>query len=82
VDLVFVDGRFRIACTLMALLRPQPPAIIAFHDFWTRLDRYSGVLRFIEVSGRAGSLAIFTPRLGNDRRELERMLQQHLEDPL
>jgi hypothetical protein len=82
VDLVFVDGRFRVACTLRALLQPQPPAIIAFHDFWTRLDRYSDVLRFLEVSGRAGSLAIFTPRQGNDRRELERMLQQHLEDPL
>jgi hypothetical protein len=82
VDLVFVDGRFRVACTLMALLQPQPPAFIAFHDFWTRLDRYCDVHRFLDVSGRAGSLAILTPRQGNDRRELEGMLQQHLEDPL
>ena len=82
VDLVFVDGRFRIACTLMALLQPQPPAIIAFHDFWTRLERYSEVLRFLDLSGRGGSLAILTPRQGNDRRELERVLQQHLEDPM
>jgi hypothetical protein len=80
--LVFVDGRFRIACTLMALLQPQPSAIIAFHDFWTRLDRYSDALRLLDVRGRAGSLAILTPRQGNDRRELERILQQHLEDPL
>ena len=82
VDLVFVDGRFRIACTLMALLQPEPPAIIAFHDFWTRLDRYADVLRFLDIRGRAGSLAILAPRQGNDRRELERMLQLHLEDPL
>jgi hypothetical protein len=81
VDLVFVDGRFRVACTLMALLQPGAPATIAFHDFWTRLDRYSDVLRFLDVRGRAGSLAILTPRQGNDRRELERMLQHHLEDP-
>jgi hypothetical protein len=80
-DLVFVDGRFRIACTVMALLQPQPP-IIAFHDFWTRLDRYADVLRLVDVRGRAGSLAILASRPGNDRRELEQMLQQHLEDPL
>lgn len=82
VDLVFVDGRFRVACTLRALLQPQPPAIFALHDFWTRLDRYADVLRFLDVRGRAGSLAILTPRQDNDRPELERMLQQHLEDPL
>jgi hypothetical protein len=45
VDLVFVDGRFRIACTARALLQPEPPTI-AFHDFWTRIDRYADVLRF------------------------------------
>lgn len=81
VDLVFVDGRFRIACTVRALLQPQP-AMIAFHDFWTRLDRYADLLRFLDVRGRAGSLGIFAPRQVNDRRTLERMLQQHLEDPL
>ena len=81
-DLVLVDGRFRIACTARALLQPQPPAIIAFHDFWTRLDRYADVLQFLDVGERAGSLAILTPRPGNDRGELERMLRRHLEDPL
>ena len=81
VDLVFVDGRFRVACILMALLQPQPPTI-AFHDFWTRLDRYADILRFLDVRERSGSLAILTPRLGNDWRALEWMLQQHLEDPL
>lgn len=80
VDLVFVDGRFRIACTVMALLQSLPPTI-AFHDFWTRLDRYADILRFLDIQGRAESLAVLTPRQGNDRRELERMLQQHLEDP-
>ena len=80
VDLVFVDGRFRIACTVMALLQPQPP-IIAFHDFWTRLERYADVLRFVDVRGRAGSLAILAPRPGNDRGELDRMLQRYLDDP-
>jgi len=82
VDLVFVDGRFRVACTLMALLQALPPAVIAFHDFWTRLERYADVLRFLDVSGRAGSLAILSVRQGNDRLELEQMLQHHLEDPL
>ena len=82
VDLVFVDGRFRVACTLMALLQALPPAVIAFHDFWTRLERYADVLRFLDVSGRAGSLAILSVRQGNSRLELEQMLQHHLEDPL
>jgi hypothetical protein len=80
VDLVFVDGRFRIACTVRTLLQPQPP-IIAFHDFWTRLDRYADILRFLDVRARAGSLAILAPRAGNDRGELERTLQRHLEVP-
>ena len=72
VDLVFVDGRFRVACTLMALLQAQPPAVIAFHDFWTRLERYADVLRFLDVSGRAGSLAILSVRQGNSRRSWSR----------
>lgn len=56
-DLVLVDGRFRSSCILQALKNGGPDLKIAVHDFWKR-PFYHGVLRFVSVLERVGTLAI------------------------
>lgn len=81
VDFVLIDGRFRVACALMALLKARPDALVAFHDFWTRLKAYGQILPFFDVVGRAGSLAILAPRQDLDQARIETLLRQYLSDP-
>eukprot|EP00922_Rhytidocystis_sp_ex-Travisia-forbesii_P017217 GHVS01025678.1.p1 GENE.GHVS01025678.1~~GHVS01025678.1.p1 ORF type:complete len:491 (+),score=75.58 GHVS01025678.1:157-1629(+) len=35
-DIVFIDGRYRVACALMTLLYVQPQSVVLIHDFWGR----------------------------------------------
>lgn len=57
-DVVFVDGRFRVACALEAILRSDGNTKIAFHDFWKR-PQYHVVLPFVDCIDRVDSLAVF-----------------------
>jgi hypothetical protein len=81
VDFVFVDGRFRVACVLAALLHVGPPPLIAVHDFWWRLQDYGEILDFMDVVQRAGSLGIFALRGELDRSRVETRLAAYLTDP-
>ena len=72
VDFVLIDGRFRVACALMARLKARPDALVAFHDFWTRLRAYganSAVFRRRRTRGLArhpGAAAGSRPDLDRD----------------
>ena len=57
-DVVFVDGRFRVACALEAVLRSDGNTKIAFHDFWKR-SQYHVVLPFVDCIDRVDTLAVF-----------------------
>jgi hypothetical protein len=81
VDFVLIDGRFRVACALMALRMARPDALVAFHDFWTRLRAYGEILPFFDVIGRAGSLAILAPRQDLAQARIETLLPHYLSDP-
>ncbi len=81
VDFVLIDGRFRVACALMALLMVRPDALVAFHDFWTRLRVYGEILPLFDVVGRAGSLALLAPWQDLDRARVEVLLRQYSSDP-
>ena len=81
VDFVLIDGRFRVACVLAALLNARPDAVVAFHDFWTRVEAYGEVLQFLDVVGRAGSLAVLVPRPTPDRARIESLLRHYGNDP-
>lgn len=81
VDFMFIDGRFRVACALVALLQARPPALIAVHDFWSRLKVYGEILEFLDVVQRAKSLGIIAPRDDIDRARVEKLLAEYLTDP-
>jgi hypothetical protein len=65
----------------MALLKARPDALVAFHDFWTRLRAYGEILPFFDVVGRAGSLALLAPQRDLDQARIETLLGHHLSDP-
>ena len=66
-DLVLVDGLFRVACTLSALLNTPNDCIIMIHDFWNR-PRYHVLLEFLEPIETADTLGVFRKKeFSNDR---------------
>jgi hypothetical protein len=63
-DLVYVDGRFRVACCLSAVLATPasaPPRIL-LHDMGPARPGYARVLAHLEITAAAGSLALLRPR--------------------
>ncbi len=58
-DLIFIDGRFRVACTVQAILRAKDDCVICIHDFWNR-PRYEVLLEFLDVRDRVDTLGVFS----------------------
>lgn len=85
-DLILVDGRFRVACTLAAvghiLGRGNDPADarIFIHDFWNR-PHYRKVLDFLEEETSADSAGVFRLRPRIDRRSLREAWREYACNP-
>jgi hypothetical protein len=75
-DVVFVDGRFRVACALEAVLRSDGSTKIAFHDFWKRAQ-YHVVLPFVDCIDRVDSLAVFRRQTSIDEGAARQLLERH-----
>ncbi len=58
-DLVLIDGRFRVACLLAALVMARPGTSILFDDYFDR-PHYHRVEAWATPVGRAGRMAEFT----------------------
>ena len=74
-DLVLIDGRFRLACGLQAVLRCPPTTRLLIHDFWNR-PAYHRLLDFTDTLERAGTMALLQPRRELDRAAAERLLAE------
>ncbi|PKP83715.1 MAG: hypothetical protein CVT80_12330 [Alphaproteobacteria bacterium HGW-Alphaproteobacteria-2] len=57
-DLILIDGRFRPACLLTALLRSEQPVTVLFDDYVGRAT-YRAVERFIAPAATRGRMARF-----------------------
>jgi hypothetical protein len=76
-DLILVDGRFRVACTLECLMHLNDPStVICFDDYFDR-DSYTIVERFADMVDRAGRMAIFRRKTAMDRQACNRVLREH-----
>jgi hypothetical protein len=75
-DLVLVDGRFRVACTLNSILNTPDDCRILVHDFWDR-PQYHIISRFLETVDRVDSMGIFTKKRGVDPRKLRSLLAKY-----
>jgi hypothetical protein len=63
IDTMFIDGRFRVACALQALLATNHNTIILIHDFGNR-THYHEINKFGKEIIRAGQLSAFV-RMSN-----------------
>jgi hypothetical protein len=78
-DLVLVDGRFRVACTLRSILHTPADTRIMIHDFWRR--RYHVVLPFLKQTDRRHSLVVFEKRQDADSKAIESLLTRYEYSP-
>jgi len=74
-DLIFVDGRFRVACFLKALRDAPKPFRLMIHDY-ERLE-YHVVERFATKVKQDDILAVFTPKESIDGRELDAEIKKY-----
>ena len=60
IDTVFIDGRFRVGCTLSTILNclSNNHITIIIHDFWNR-EQYYIVLKYLVEINRTDTMGIF-----------------------
>lgn len=81
-DLILVDGRFRVACTLNTIkhtLKHKHAAdttYIFIHDFWNRPD-YHIVLNYLDVVKQIDSAGVFTIKKGLDMDSLNQLIDKY-----
>jgi len=75
-DLIFVDGRFRVACILNAVLKAHRDALIMVHDFWNR-PHYHVVLPFLDLKKSSGTLGVFQRRHHIDKDCVESLIEEY-----
>ena len=75
-DLIFVDGRFRVACILHSVLRAGRDALIVVHDFWNRPD-YHVVLPFLDWRQSCRTLGVFQRRREVDKACVDSLIEKY-----
>lgn len=79
-DAVLIDGRFRVACLLQAIIHCKPDCLFLFHDFNDR-PQYHAVLRHVDVLMRVDTLAVLRARRQVDGKAVLHDLFDHYLDP-
>jgi hypothetical protein len=79
-DLYFVDGRFRVACFIQALLHSSPRSLILMHDFSDR-PHYHVVRRFAREIATSQRLSAFQRLANPNYTEMISCLQEHRDNP-
>jgi hypothetical protein len=75
-DLVLVDGRFRVACTLSCILNTPENCKIIIHDFWKR-PAYHIVLKYLEIQNRFDTLGVFSKKPDIDSKDLQLLIKEY-----
>ena len=84
IDVILIDGRFRVACALSsiihALLSKQLESTIMIHDYWHR-DYYHEVQKYLEMKERADSLGVFRIKQNIDLEQVSKDYDKYKFDP-
>ena len=75
-DLVFVDGRFRVACCLSAALAAEK-ADVLIHDIGPERPHYNRIFEFFDTVESEQSLYLLRQKPGSDRLQLLAQLLRH-----
>lgn len=76
IDFCLVDGRFRVACFLNALLCLRHDSIIAIHDYTVR-PNYHLVEQFARKISAVNTLAFFVRKPDMDIRKISKLISQY-----
>lgn len=75
-DLCLVDGRFRIACLISALRNIRPDAIVAFHDYRSRIH-YHPAEQFGRIIFEVEDISFFVRRPDRSLDDLDRAMVEY-----
>ncbi|XWV24949.1 hypothetical protein QJ856_gp0832 [Tupanvirus deep ocean] len=78
VDLILIDGRFRVACALNLFNEINENTVIAFDDFFNR-EHYHIVLEYYDVVERVGRMAFFKKK--NREAPIKDLIIKYENDP-
>lgn len=76
IDLVFIDGRFRVACALATILNCSKDVIIMIHDYADRKD-YHILEKFLDKIEIIDTLAIFKIKDNVEFAEVEKCYNEY-----
>ena len=79
-DLVFVDGRFRVACALTAATHIDPFGLLVVHDFWDR-PHYHVVLDHLNVVAAVDTMVVLQRRPDFDPLRAREVAGEYALDP-
>lgn len=76
--LVFIDGRYRVACGLYTFLHCKQAQVL-IHDF-TR-SHYHILLQFFHIAEQVESMALLVPKQDGNRETAASLLEGYFQDP-
>ena len=79
-DLVFIDGKFRVACTLQTILNCKADTKIIIHDF-NYLYYYHILYKYLDVIYSIDTLVIFSIKEDIDIEEIKLEYEKYKNDP-
>ncbi|HEX2592798.1 MAG TPA: hypothetical protein VHL34_14950 [Rhizomicrobium sp.] len=77
-DLILIDGRWRVQCTFQSLLRVNPDCILAMHDFSDKRPEYRAILEFVDVLDQSEKLITFRRKADIDWQRLALEMPNHM----
>jgi hypothetical protein len=82
IDLVFIDGRFRVACILKTILScyQNDGLKILIHDFWNR-EYYHIVLKYLQVVKQVDTIGLFTIKNNIDLKSVQKDYETYKFNP-
>jgi len=76
VDLVLIDGRFRVACALSSILNCDNESRLLIHDF-TEYPQLFFLLKFLRIEKRVDSLVALRPKQDLKRSRIQKAIRKY-----
>jgi len=81
IDVVLIDGRFRVACALKALWHIDDASVVIIHDYFTRLAYYEAVLEYYDIVDSVDTMAILARKSKVDWQAAASDLDDYVKEP-
>ncbi len=75
-DLIFIDGRFRVACAIQAVLNSSINTKILMHDYTDR-EYYHVIEQFLDIVEVVDTMVLFKIKSDIDREQLLKLYEKY-----